>query len=524
MQRAFAIVFFLSLASPAGADAPADFDRRVETILKNHDVPGAAIAIVEKGETVLARGYGLKRFDKELRVGPDTIFATGSTGKAFTTAALAILVDRRKIKWDDKVIDHLPGFRLWDPWVTREMTIRDLLVHRSGLGLGAGDLLFVPNSDRTRRESVAALRYIKPATSFRSTYAYDNVLYMVAGLLVEEVSGKSWEHFVEEEIFVPAGMVNSTVRDDIRIRVPDRALPHAKLGGPVRGRGSLQLLDEASTVSQNAAPAGSLAISARDMTQWLKIQLARGALPTGGARLFSTEQSAEMWRPVQLQPIAPRPPSLTATAPMFYTYALGWDVQDYRGSKVVWHGGYVFGYMAAVVLIPDKDVGFAIMINAEEGQVVRGLMYELLDHYLGVGGENWVDRLDAYKRDQTEAAIAALQSNEAEVKPVGPSLPLQAYTGTYTDPWYGQIHISLKGEKLWIEFPRSKGMAGELQHWQYDSFRARFTDRGIEQPYVTFSLNPNGEIVRIAMQAVSPTADFSYDYTDLEFTPMREVK
>lgn len=524
MPRALVVLLCLGLANAAWAKPPSNFDRRVETILKEHDVPGAAIAIVENGETALAQGYGLKRFDQKARVGPDTIFATGSTGKAFTTAALAMLVDRGKIGWDDKVIDHLPEFRMWDAWVTREMTIRDLLVHRSGLGLGAGDLLFVPNSDRTRRESVAALRYLKPTTSFRSGYAYDNVLYMVAGLLIEEVSGKSWERFVEEEIFEPAQMVNATARDAVRIKHPDRALPHAKLGGSIRGRGTLQRLDEAAGLAQNAAPAGGLAISALDMTRWLKIQLARGAVPDRERRLFSAEQSAEMWQPVQLQPIARRPPSLMPTAPMFYTYALGWDVQDYRGSKIVWHGGYVFGYMTAVVLIPERDVGFAIMINAEEGQVVRGLMYELLDHYLGVGGEDWVDRLNDYKREQTDAAIDALRTDEGGVKPVGPSLPLRAYAGTYTDPWYGPVHVSLKGKSLWIDFPRSQGMSGQLQHWQYDSFRARFVDPGIEEPYVTFSLDPEGKIVRVTMKAVSPAADFSYDYHDLEFTPLENGK
>ena len=521
-----AILALCALLGPiqfAWADPPARLDERVIRLLAEHQVPGASIAIVEQGEVTLTRGYGLKRFDGKARVGPGTIFATGSTGKAFTSAALAILVDRGRIAWDDRVIDHLPEFRMWDPWVTREITIRDLLVHRSGLGLGAGDLLFVPNSDRTRRESVAALRHIEPATSFRSAYAYDNVLYMVAGLLIEEVSGKSWERFVEDEIFAPLQMRASTTRDADRIATDDRARPHARLGGPVRGRGNLQLLDEAAGQAQNAAPAGGLAISANDMARWLKVQLARGAL-TNDKRLFSAAQAAEMWQPVQIQPIALRPAGLSATQPMFYTYALGWDVQDYRGAKIIWHGGYVFGFMAAVVLIPERDVGFAIMINAEEGQVVRGLMYELLDHYLGVGGEDWVSRLNAHKNAQVDAAIAALQKADAARAKIGPSLPLKAYAGTYTDPWYGPVHVRLRGARLWIEFPRSKGMSGPLEHWQYDSFRARFTDPEIEPPFVTFALDADGRIARVTMKAVSPVADFSYDYHDLEFTPQETKK
>ncbi len=175
----------LTLAFATGVSAfaapPAAFDARIEALRNQVGVPGMAIAIVENGKVTLAKGYGVKKLGSPDPVDADTIFPTGSTGKAFTVADLAILVDQGKIGWDDKVIDHLPGFQMYDPWVTREMTIRDLLVHRSGLGLGAGDLLFVPRSNLSRAEAVKRLRYIKPATSFRSAYAYDNVLYMAAG-------------------------------------------------------------------------------------------------------------------------------------------------------------------------------------------------------------------------------------------------------------------------------------------------------------------------------------------------------
>ena len=198
-------------------------------------MPGVSITIVEDGKVTLARGWGVKDITTKQPVDADTIFFTGSTGKAFTNAALATLVDEGKIKWDDKVIDHMPDFRMWDSWVTREMTIRDLLVHRSGLGLGEGDLLFLPNSTLSRKETVRRIRYLKPATSFRSGYAYDNILYMAAGQLIEEVSGETWEQYVKNHVFGPLGMSDSTDSVADYLANPNHARPHSRSGGAIRG-------------------------------------------------------------------------------------------------------------------------------------------------------------------------------------------------------------------------------------------------------------------------------------------------
>ena len=190
-MKTLASALLMFAAATAIAAPPKGFEARVEALRKQIGVPGVAIAIVENDKVTLAKGFGVKRLGTSDAVDADTIFPNVSTGKAFTVAALGILVDEGKIGWDDKIIDHLPGFQMYDPWVTREMTIRDLLVHRSGLRLGAGDLLFVPRTNLTRAESVRRLRYIKPATSFRSAYAYDNILYMVAGQLIEDVTGET---------------------------------------------------------------------------------------------------------------------------------------------------------------------------------------------------------------------------------------------------------------------------------------------------------------------------------------------
>ncbi len=519
------LLFFIvaGFGAPLYAAPPADFDARVEALRNQIGVPGMAIAIVENGKVTLAQGYGVRKLGSPARVDADTIFPTGSTGKAFTVADLAILVDQGKIGWDDKVTDHLPGFQMYDPWVTREITIRDLLVHRSGLGLGEGDLLFVPRSNLSRSEPVKRLRYLRPASSFRYGFAYDNVLYMVAGQLIELVTGKTWEAFTAEQIFQPAGMLHSTSDDEPRFKTPNRAQPHARINGPLRGLGDQEVLEERDDLGRNAAPAGGLAVSANDLARWLMIQLDHGKIPGSDKRLFSKEAQEQMWKPVQLQPSKELPAEFDLTQPMFRTYALGWDVQDYRGARLIWHGGAVLGFMTAVVLLPEKNVGFAIEINSEDSAIIVGLMDELLDHYLSLPKGNWPEKFIAYAARKKAEGLKAFQTTTTHPAPVGPSLPVARYAGTYADSWYGKIEIGQANGKLRIDFKSTPRMAGALDHWQYDTFITRFDDKTIEPAYVTFNLDADGKVDRITLKPASPLADFSWDYQDLLFRPV-EVK
>lgn len=519
-----------TFATCAAAAPPADLDARIETAMQQHGVPGLAIAIVEDGEVALARGYGVRRLGGREPVDADTIFPTGSTGKAFTAAALAVLVDEGKLGWDDPVADHLPDFRMADPWVTRELTVRDLLVHRSGLGLGAGDLLYVPRTSRSRADVVRALRHIEAKTSFRSGYAYDNILYVVAGQLVEAVSGRSWEDFVLERLLRPAGMRHATTTLDARFANANRAQPHARIDGALRGLGRQQVLDEKDGLGQTAAPAGGLAASANDLARWLQVQLAQGAIPgaQGGdpARLFSEAAAREMWTPQVLVPIRPFPEPIADATPQFQSYALGWSVQDYRGVKVVQHGGAVFGVLTFVVLVPQEDVGIAITINSEDVHVLRGIGNELLDHYLGLpdAQHDWVADFAQWNAARLKAGADALAAAAAGVDKGGrgrPSLPLAAYAGDYADAWYGPIGVAFEGGRLRLDFTQSPGMVATLSHHRHDTFRADWDDKAIEPAYVTFSLDAEGKVARITMKAVSPTADFSYNYQDLEILPAR---
>ncbi|MGH8085391.1 MAG: serine hydrolase [Lysobacter sp.] len=519
--RVVVVATGLLFAAVAAAEPPAGLNARIQTVIDEYGVPGMAVAIVEQGKVVHARGYGVRRLGSPERVDADTIFPTGSTGKAITTAALAILVDEGKIDWDDQVTEHLPGFQMYDPWVTREMTIRDLLVHRSGLGLGAGDLMFVPRSSRSRADTVHQLRHIKPATSFRSGYAYDNVLYVVAGQLIEAVSGKTWETFVRERVLEPVGMRTSTTDPAHRFATENRAQPHARMDGGFRGIGTQEVLDERKGLGRNAAPAGGVSSSANDMGRWLAIQLANGALPgADGRRLFSEAASREMWTPRILVPITSFPPPVAAATPQFSAYALGWGVRDYRGVKILEHGGAVFGVQTMVVLIPDRQVGFSLQINSEDGEILYGMMFELLDHYLDAPKRDWVADFAAFKHARNEKKLAVARTTATRNASSRPSLPLAGYAGDYADPWYGPIDIRHENGRLRIDFKQTPDMAGTLEHWQYDTFRTQWDDNTLEPAYVTFALDAAGKVDRITMKAVSPLADFSYDYQDLLLTPM----
>jgi len=519
MKRHLLALPLLLFAQPALADPPAGFDARVEAIRRASQTPGMAVAIVEDGKVVLARGYGVRRLGAPAPVDADTLFMIGSTGKAFTTAALATLVDAGRIRWDDKVIDHLPGFQMHDPWVTREMTVRDLLVHRSGLGLGAGDLLMVPRGKLSRAEVVRRLRFLKPATSFRTGYAYDNILYIVAGQLIEAVSGQGWEEYMRDHVFRPAGLPDATAEVARQFDTANRAQPHGRFGGAVRGTGPLKVIDERDRLGQAGAPAGLIAASANDLARWLQIQLAGGALPDGKGRLFSAAAGKEMWTPVTPMPIDAYPAPVDGITPNYQSYALGWTVRDYRGARIVWHAGGLFGFTTVVVMIPDKKVGFAIAINSEEIEPRYGLMYELLDHYLDGPKQDWPARFAIFKRDRIAGAEAAVRQKAAAPASVGPSLPPTRYAGRYVDPWYGTLAVGSDAKGLTVDFTTTPGMTGRLEHYQYDTFVARFTDPAIEPAYLTFALDAEGKVARITARPVSPIADFSFDYKDLDFTP-----
>jgi len=529
MRRlAFAAAAAALLSTPILAAPPPDIDDYVAKTLKTFDAPGFSLAVVEGDQVVLAKGYGVREIGQPAAADAHTIFPIGSCTKAFAATALAILVDEGKLSWDDTVADKLPGFRMYDPYTTAEMTVRDLLAHNSGLSLGAGDMLWLGGSDYTRKGLMERLRYIKPATSFRKGFAYDNVLYAVAGQLVEQLSGMTWEEFTAKRILAPLGMQDATVPDADATRSPNHARLHARVSTELRGTGPNSVLPETGSAldAPAIAPAGSIRASAADMAQWLKVQLAHGALP-GGKRLFSEEQSAQMWHPVTIEEPDHLPAILDARKPSFNLYALGWSVEDYRGHKIIDHTGGVLGGAAFVMLIPEKNVGIAAMVNSEDGATRRAVVYHLADHYLGLSQEDWIGNYRAAV-DQIlaagQAAMKSLPGTAAAAAPgakkAGPSLPLEKYAGKYEDAWYGGATVKYDGKALAFQLDHTPNFHAPLEHVQHDTFRTRFADKNFEDAYVTFALKPDGTIDTMKLQPISPLADFSFNYQDFLFTPL----
>jgi CubicO group peptidase (beta-lactamase class C family) len=511
----------LALALAAGAaeaTPPKDLDAYVQRAMSTFEAPGMSIAIVEDGRAVLAKGYGVRKLGDPAKVDEHTIFPIGSNSKAFTSTALGMLVDEGKLSWDDKVESKLPGFRMYDAYTTGEMTVTDLLTHRSGLGLGEGDLMIFPQTDFTRQEIVEHLRYLKSARAFRSGYAYDNVLYVAAGQLLEAVSHETWEDFMHRRIFAPLGMTDATATFGEITPAMNHAWLHARNDGPINGMGHQRPLAAVYNIDV-AAPASSINASAADLTKWLLVQLGHGVTPDG-THLFSNAVSTALWTPQTLEPVRPPSGPLAATQPNFQAYALGLVVRDYRGHKIIAHGGGVIGGVSIVVMIPDKNVGFAVMTNAMEDGALSSVYEKLLDYYTGEPATDWVPLEKAALDKRNQRALDVLKSHPADVgSGPAPSLPLAKFAGTYRDPWYGTITVSADGRGLSIKFDRSKDMQGRLEPLRYNTFRTRFTDPAIEDGYVTFDLGPDGSIERVRMQPISPLADFSFDYQDLDFRP-----
>lgn len=499
------------------AQVPRDLDRFVESVLKEFEVPGAAVAIVKDGKVVHAKGYGVRALGQRLPVDSKTNFGIASNTKLFTATALALLVEEGKIAWDEPVITYMPAFAMHDPFVTRELTVRDLLVHRSGLGLGAGDLLWWPASTYDRKEIVQRLRYIRPATSFRNAYAYDNVLYAVAGELIETVSSQAWEDFVARRILGPVGMSGSTVLHSAAATSGNVAGTHAEVDGVVRAVPPM--------TSDNTNPAGGINSSADDMAKWLIVQLDSGRLPDG-RQLFRPSTTRQLWTLVTPIPAGAPPAELAAHRSWVRGYALGLDVRDYRGRQMLSHTGGLPGYLSKVTMIPDMKLGVAVLLNQESGAAFNAISFHILDHFLGA---DRIDYLAAYRAidRRNRDAVAAEERRSAAVRDTAsrPSLPAASYAGTYTDPWYGDVLITRDAAgKLGIRFARTPSLVGDLVHWQHDTFVARWHDRTLRaDAFVTFTLTPDGKIEQARMLPASPSVDFSFNFQDLVLTPSRQI-
>ncbi len=479
-----------------------EIDAYANTVMTTWKGPGMAIAVVKDDKVVSAKGYGVRELGKTDTVDANTVFAIASNSKAFTTAALAILVDEKKIAWDDKVSKYLPDFQLYDPWVTSELTIRDLVTHRVGLDTFSGDLLWYETT-YSPDEILGRVRFLPRVSSFRTRYGYQNLMFIAAGKVVEKASGKSWCNYVTERILTPLNMLRTTC--SINNLTDNAAWPHNESGGTLRklSRGNVD----------GSAAAAALNSSVTDMTKWIRTQLGKGKFE--GKQIFSEAQAWQMHQPFLAQQIS-EPAWKGNPTRHFSGVASGWFVYDYYGRKIVNHSGGLDGMLSYTVLIPEENAGFVILTNSESPAFLI-MMNKIRDVLVGAPKRDWNEEAKpqvAARKATAEAEIKRIDT--ARVANTKATLTNSSYTGTYTDKMYGNVTITEENGKLVMRFLPSPNFVADLEHWHYDTFQIKWrpsVSYNFPRGFITFTIDKDGKTDQLKVD--QPNNDFWFYELDL---------
>ncbi|MFN8571593.1 MAG: serine hydrolase [Gemmatimonadaceae bacterium] len=467
---------------PAGPDLAA-FDAYVAQGVKEWGVPGLAIAIVKDDSVVFAKGYGVRRLGGSEPVNEHTLFAIGSTTKAMTAASLGMLVDEGKVRWDEPVLSYLPTLQLYDPVMTRELTVRDLLTHHSGL---PGTDLLWSGGDFSTQEIVRRMRFVKPFASFRNGYSYMNVQYAMAGEVLRAASGVSWSDFVSQRIFAPLGMRETVPSLAATATLPNVATPHMVI------HDTLRVIDNRPV--DPVAPAGAIWSSVSDMAKWMRFVLDSGRV--SGRRLLSESTYRDWMSPQVIVPPAEFYPTTRLTRPHYTAYGLGWFLQDYHGQAVSMHTGSIDGMIAILGLIPDQRVGVYVLANRDHAELRHALMWRVFDMYTTGIGRDWSRDLKALYDSLESRGKAAEQAFIASRVPgTRPSLPLDRYAGTYADSLMGAATVTMENGVLRLHV--GKGFVGRLEHWHYDTFKAVWDDERAGYTLVNFTVDAAGNVAEM---------------------------
>ena len=509
MKKLIQLFFLLFLTVSLFAQKNIDkklkqLDAYYEKAIIDWNVPGMAIAIVKDGEIIFSKGYGTANVDTDAKVDGNTLFAIASNSKSFTSAALAILVDEGKLSWNDRVRDYLPWFELYDPYVSDNFTIRDLLTHRSGLKTFSGDLLWY-GSNLSREEVVRNAKYLEPTFDFRAGWGYSNIMYICAGLVIEEVSGMSWDDFIKERILDPLKM-NRTVSSTNELEgMENISAPHNDFED---GLVTIEWLNW-----DNIAPAGGLISSVNDVSKWLIFQMNKGVTADGDT-LINARRFTEMWENANPQGVSSWS-SEKWPSTHFKGYGLGWAVFDYQGKKVIGHGGGYDGFITNTTFVPEENLGMVILTN-KNTSLYYPLKFQTLDVFLEAEEEvDWsAEFLPLIKDGEKRAEEAAAKAEEERIKDSKPTLPVEDYLGTYHCKMYGDAKVFMDGDKMMLDMVPTDIYLGTLTHWQYNTWKIEM--KGVPAlPYglVNFIIDDHGKVVE--MQIDIPNPDFYFD--ELEF-------
>ena len=484
LALALATVAAPARGQQATPEALAGLDAYIEEGMRQWELPGLAIAVVKDGKVVYARGFGVREKGKDAPVTDRTLFAMASNSKAFTATALGMLVDEKKLSWDDRVCDRLPEFQLWDAGATRALTVRDLLCHRVGLGTWQGDMLWY-GSDRTIPEVLASVRRIQPDYAFRDRYAYCNLTFLAAGELLQRVSGEPWGAFVEKRLFGPLGMSRSNTSVKALAGDDDVARPHTLVDGKIA---TIEYRD-----LDNCGPAGGINSCASDWSRWMIMQLNEGEID--GARVAPAAAVRETRSPQNL--VRPTSPAQRALFPSshFFAYGLGWFLQDYQGRMAVSHGGGMDGMLSLTLMIPEEKLGVVVLSNYDEQELYRAVCFRVVDAFLKAEPRGWSREL-LERRRANEARAKALEEERAKAHasaPPRPALDLARYCGTYRNPVLGEAKVTLADGGLRLEVERNQGLRGVLAHKDGDLFEARWSDPFYKSSPVPFRLDDHGD-------------------------------
>lgn len=470
-----------------------------EAVLDAFKVPGIAVVAVKDGEVILAEGFGVRDIASGEPVNADTLFGIASNTKAFTSAAIATLVEQDKLDWDDKVIEHIPEFRLADEDITAQLTIRDLLSHRSGLGLGAGDLMIWPNTDKTMDDLLAGLAHVPIARSLRQGFAYNNLMFVTAGEVIARVSGMPYGDYITQTFLQPLGMTNTRVGfSNIPADNDNFAVGTIEYDGELH-RFPLDYLEDFSS-------AGAMASSVNDLSKWLLTQLNNGVAPSG-KRLFSKGTQNTMWN------VATPLPADSNVATEFRGVGLGWFLKDYYGVKHVSHSGGILGMLSLTTLIPEHNFGMVVLSNQQAFGALTVVTEEALEDLLDLPERDWLTQMQkAYQDFMVSKTEFVLEKPERVRAP----LTLASYAGTYNDPWYGDVRVQLVDDDLRIDFTHTELLKGRLEHYNGDTFVVRWDEPLLEaDAFIDFAVTRDNSVQSARMEAVADFTDFSFDFHNL---------